>query len=541
MKEEKVFLEFLQREIDSWEQDGLLPSESLKIIRGRYNFLPSLSGSLPKITNSASGQWIRWVVYLAIFSFLAAFFSFARSHSISLGPLLRSGILIGTSMIALIGGALIYRNHRVTGIALLILGGLLLPITFYFTVHFYQLLHLLHPYLWWSLLGLVLSIVYTILAYRLNEEGLVGTAQLSLATIPFFLSAHLQLAIAFYPLLTILIAFAFYGSQQLLKEKWFFLAGRPLLLLSNILAYLTLFLPVVLRCYNSGQAVAAYSLTLFFFFLQLRFSKNSWSIIPLVIAMIIGTGSFMQFTKVSFDLYPLVNLGIITILLGFGLLMLKEREKSLSVLLLLLLTIASTSTFGIFLLKRNNFRGDWLWELTIALYALEGLGIYIFAYWQTVGRALLSFLATWFMMSSLTFLMQEVPGIGVEFYSISLGCLLVFNALIFVEAEYRNILLAVAIIVLALPSLWFSWFREGFLRTVLLSLGGITLVAIGALRQKGHLLLLGVLVLLPAILLKLIPRLSELGPPSFIWFGFFGLLLTIIACWLQRVLQNPKK
>lgn len=75
---------------------------------------------------------------------------------------------------------------------------------------------------------------------------------------------------------------------------------------------------------------------------------------------------------------------------------------------------------------------------------------------------------------------------------------------------------------------------RGLLRTVLLCLGGIGLIAVGALRHYGLALVLGLFVLLPAVSIKILPGLAELGIPRFVWFATFCALLVAIALVMQR-------
>src|SRR6185503_11687738 len=105
-----------------------------------------------------ASAWTRWVLYLAVFAFLAAFFSFAGSAALS--PATRVAILVGASGLASIAGALLHRRRRSEGMALLVLGGLLLPVAFWFLVEHYALFRPPTPLAWWCALAVVLAAAY---------------------------------------------------------------------------------------------------------------------------------------------------------------------------------------------------------------------------------------------------------------------------------------------------------------------------------------------------------------------------------------------
>ena len=110
------FLAKLQEELALWEKEGLLPPESVQALRRRYGFEDS-----PPPTDA--GQRIRWVLYLAVFAFLAAFFSFAGSSDALSGGAARVAVLLLASLAAVGAGVVLHRRHRTEGMALLILGG----------------------------------------------------------------------------------------------------------------------------------------------------------------------------------------------------------------------------------------------------------------------------------------------------------------------------------------------------------------------------------------------------------------------------------
>jgi hypothetical protein len=105
---------------------------------------------------------------------------------------------------------------------------------------------------------------------------------------------------------------------------------------------------------------------------------------------------------------------------------------------------------------------------------------------------------------------------------------------LFAERERKDLMLTMAVACLAIPSLILSFSDGSIVRTLVVSLGGIALVAVGATKEHYRTLQLGVLVLLPAIFIKAIPGLAELGIPRFVWFGLFGGILVGVAWWLQK-------
>ena len=99
--------------------------------------------------------------------------------------------------------------------------------------------------------------------------------------------------------------------------------------------------------------------------------------------------------------------------------------------------------------------------------------------------------------------------------------------------------MAAAVAMLAIPSLALSLSDGHAIRTVLLALGGIGLVGMGARWRHRDYLLMGAAVFVPAVVIKLVPDLADLGLPRFVWFGIFGVLLVGIAWLLKRSYRSP--
>ncbi|ETW95246.1 MAG: hypothetical protein ETSY1_31470 [Candidatus Entotheonella factor] len=128
---ERIFIWRLRQEIDHWEAAGVLEAQALRQLRAHYGFTTS-----DTTETDAAGRWTRWILYLAIITFLAAFFSFAGSRAVNLGPAIRVGLLILTAVVAIITGFAIHLRHRISSMVLLVLGGMLLPISLFFAVHY---------------------------------------------------------------------------------------------------------------------------------------------------------------------------------------------------------------------------------------------------------------------------------------------------------------------------------------------------------------------------------------------------------------------
>lgn len=523
------FLAQLQEELALWESEGLLPPESVQAIRRRYDFQDPRSS----IDAGDAGQWIRWVLYLAVFAFLAAFFSFAGSNDALSGGAPRVAVLLLASFVAIVSGVVLHRRHRTEGMALLILGGMLLPIAFYFTVHQYRLLLTSIPYLWWSVLGLCLAVAYTVAALQLKEEGLGGAAVLSAVAAAFLLARHGGLAQSFYPALTAALGLGCLRVERSLPQGGSQAFARAAWLIGQVLAVAALLLPFALQSYGSAGAVVGYLLAAGYFFLRVRLLDSMFSIAPLILALVAAMGAIVRATGVANDLLPLLQLSFSAALIGAGVVLLREQQQALAILLLTILVIILPGAFGLSFLHPEMFRAPWLYTLSISLYAILGAALYAVAGWQKNVRGVLSGLGTWHLFAALVLLLGGARSAGMEAYTLPLGGLLLAD-LFFVAATYRQWLLVVATGILALPSLYLSVADRGALRTVLLCLGGIALVAVGAFRGYGTALILGIFVLLPAIFIKVLPGLAELGIPRFVWFALFGALLAAIALALQR-------
>jgi hypothetical protein len=148
----------------------------------------------------------------------------------------------------------------------------------------------------------------------------------------------------------------------------------------------------------------------------------------------------------------------------------------------------------------------------------------------------LAYLAAWHLMAAwrLYWLGSDSESLTLELYSLPSGTLLMLNAAGFADRRGREQAVAVAVAMLAMPSLILSWSDGLAIRTVWLALGGIGLVGMGALWRNRRYLLMGAAVLVPAMVIKLAPDLADLGLPRFVWFGIFGGLLVGIAWLLQR-------
>lgn len=539
MNDETRFLLRLRQEIDRWQEEGLLDTDTLQILRNRYGFVnpdgtPHPQADSPHTQVEHHNPWIRWVFYLAVFAFLAAFFSFAGSRATSLGASTRIGVLLAASIASIAFGTWIYPRRRIEGIALFILSGLLLPITFYFLVHYYHLWNPPQPFLWWTALGTLLTAAYLPLAYRLKEEGLAGAALLCASSIPFLLTVHFRPPLAAYPFLCVGLAFTCWLLAPLLNNTWRTFLLRPLWLHSHLLAATALTFPITSKRFHFASTSLTYLLTALFYLLQSRRSQSPRSIAPFIVALIGAVGSALQAGQIHLGFYPLVQLLVSTTVVALALSLFRTQRETRDVLLSTLLLIVLSSTIGLFFLRTKHFPSPSIAQLTTAGYLLFSLAGYLLAWRQRRSHpVLLAHLAGWHLLAALIFaLLTTKPSL--EVYSLTCGTLLSLNALLFAKPEHRDALLTLAICIFALPSLILSWFDTHLLRTLLLSLAGITMIGAGTAKQQPRILTLGIFTLLPAIALKLIPSLSSLGIPKFLWFALFGILLAAIAFFLQR-------
>jgi len=528
MMDDKLFVARLRQEILLWEQEGIVPHDLAEALRSRYG----LAAEQPV---AEAGQWIRWVLYLAVVAFLAAFFSFAGSTAAALGPTVRVAVLLSFSLGALAAGAVYYRRRRTEGMALLILGGLLLPISYYFTVHQYHLWQLDVPYLGWCLLAGVMAVLYGLAALRLQEEGLGGAALLGALAVPFMLATHAELDRAVYAPLAASLSLVCLSLEKRWPEAFRPAFAKATWLVGYVLATTALLLPLPLFRYASEWTVLAYLLAASYYFLRLRQADSPISLVLLTIAMVAGVGAFVRAENIGSDLLPLIQLAFSLLLIGAGVLFLRRRGQALSTLLGTLFFILLPGLIVLMYLQPHHFRGIWLFYLTVGLYAAIGALLYALARLLKEARGALAFLAGWHIFAALV--LGEGGSLGTEAYCLLLGALLLLN-LLFVPEAVRFSILVLATLIMALPSLVYSATTGSALRTVLLSLGGIALITVGAFRRHAGVLILGMLVMLPAIFIKILPGLAELGIPRFVWFACFGVLLVAAAMLLQRRLKR---
>lgn len=527
MADDSQFVTRLLQEMTEWEREGLLAADAATVLRRRYE------AATPR-KPVETGQWIRWVLYLAVFAFLAAFFSFAGSSGAFAGAALRVAVLLLSSLGALGAGAFLHRRQRTEGRALLILGGMLLPIAFYYAVHHYALLPLQSPYLWWFVLGLVMAGLYTAVALALHDEGLGGVAVFSVAAAAFLLARHCGMERSLYPLLSAMLGLGCFVIERGLPGPLRPAFTQASWLLGHALAGTALLLPLILQRYGSYGAMAGYLLATGYFFLRVRLLSSTVSVAPLALSLMAAVGALVRAAGIGYDLLPLLQLAFSGTLIALGVLFLRRWEVALLTLLLTLFIVLLPGVFALMALRPEAFRGLWLYALSIGLYGVLGLALYVLARRLEIVRGVLALLGTWHLFAALIlFLGGAHAHAKVEAYTLPLGGLLLVD-LLFVSAAARAWLLTAAVGIAAGPSLFLSIADRGLLRTVLLCLGGIGLIAAGAFRHYGLALVLGIFVLLPAVFIKILPGLAELGIPRFVWFAIFGALLVTIALVMQR-------
>ncbi len=526
---ERVFNWRLRQEIDHWEHVGLLDADALRQLRTHYSF-----SAVDRAQEDATGVWTRWILYLAILTFLAAFFSFAASSALDLIPSIRVGLLAFGAGVGLFTGMVIHHRHRISSMVLLVLGGMLLPITFFFAVHHYHIWPLPTPFLWWSVLGLVMAIGFGPLAQRWREPALATSALLSALAVPFLYAFHREVDALIYPSIAVALALLIQLWRGQMAASWREVWGTPLWLSGYALAFAACLLPITLRHYGATWSAAIYFLAAAFFVVEMRTSQSTPTIASFVIALLAGIGALLRVGEVGLVYYPLVWLAVIVILLGVSLLFLRGRLQAMTGLLDTLQVLIWLSAIGFWLLPPQDFLAfDWR-VATIAGYGVLGIGLYGAALRGGDATLRLSYLAAWHLIVAWRLTCLGVTGYTIELYALPSGALLMLNALAFADQRWREQALALAVAVLAIPSLALSLSDGHAIRTALLALGGIGLVGLGALWRNRHYLWLGAAVLLPAIGLKLAPDLVDLGLPRFVWFGIFGLLLVGIAWLLKR-------
>ncbi len=525
---ERIFNWRLRQEIDHWEHIGLSDAEALRQLRTHYGF-----NTTDHAQEDTAGVWTRWILYLAILTFLAAFFSFAASSAVDLTPSIRVGLLTLGAVAGLLTGIVIHTRHRISSMVLLVLGGMLLPIAFFFAVHHYKIWPLPDPFLWWSALGLIMAIGFGPIAQRWREAALATSALLSALAAPFLYAFHIEVEALVYPSIAVALALLVQLWRGQMAVSWREIWGTPLWLLGYALAFAACVLPVALRLYGATWSAAIYFLAAAFFVVEMRTSQSTPTIASFVIALLAGIGALLRVGEVGLVYYPLVWLAVIVILLGVSLQFLRGRLQAMTGLLDTLQVLVWLSSIGFWLLPTLDFLAfDWR-VATMAGYGILGIGLYGTALRGGGQKLRLAYLASWHLIVAWRLACLGVTGYTVELYALPSGALLLLNALAFAGHRWREPALAVAVAMLAIPSLALSLSDGHAIRTALLALGGIGLVGLGALWRNRHYLWLGAAVLLPAVGLKLAPDLVDLGLPRFVWFGIFGILLVGIA-WLLR-------
>ncbi len=531
---DRIFTWRLRQEIDHWEATGLLDAMALRQLREHYGF--TISGR----EEDAVGRSMRWILYLAIITFLAAFFSFAGSRAVDLGPMLRVGLLTLGAAAAMLTGFVIHTRHRIASMVLLVIGGMLLPIAFFFAVHYYHIWLLHTPFLWWSGLGLIMALGFGPLALQWQETALATSALLSVLSVPFLYACHLEADSLVYPSIAVGLALALQFWREQLPISWQPVWRFPLWSLGYLLAAIACVLPAVIRQYGTLWASGIYLLAAIYFVFEVRVSQSTPTIASFVLALLASIGALLRVGDIGFVYYPLVWLAVIIILLGVSLWFLRGRVRAMTALLDTLQVLVWVSSIGFGLLPANDFQ-VFIWHtVTMTGYGVLGLGLYGMAFGGGIEPLRLAYLGTWHLMASwrLYWLVTSSPSMTFELYSLPSGALLMLNAMVFADRPWREQAVAVAVVVLAIPSLILSLSDGHAVRTVLLALGGIGLVGMGAQWRNRRYLLMGAAVLVPAVVIKLAPDLADLGLPRFVWFGIFGLLLVGIA-WLLKRRQQP--
>ena len=527
---ERIFLWRLCQEIDHWEAIGLLEAGVLRQLREHYGFKTS-----DRAEEDAAGRWTRWILYLAIVTFLAAFFSFAGSRAVDLGPAIRVGLLTLGAVAAILTGFVIHTRHRISSMVLLVFGGMLLPISFFFAVHYYQIWSLQKPFLWWGALGLIMAIGFGPLAQQWREAALATSALLSALPVPFLYAFHVEADLLVYPSIAAGWALVLQLWRTQMPASWQPVWRFPLWSLGYALAVAACVLPAALHVYGTVWAAGIYFLAAVYFVFDVRTSQSTPTLASFVLALLAGIGALLQVGEVKLVYYPLVWLAVIVILLGVSLLFLRGLMHARTALLDTLQVLVWISSIGFWLLPADDFQ-NFGWRLaTMVGYGALGLGLYSVALRGGKEPLRLAYLAAWHLLVAWRlFWLGNDHGMTVELYSLPSGGLLMLNAAVFADRRWREQAVATAVAMLAFPSLVLSWSDGHAIRTVLLALGGIGLVGISALWQNRRYLLMGAAVLVPAVAIKVAPDLADLGLPRFVWFGIFGILLVGIAWLLKR-------
>ncbi len=527
---ERIFIWRLRQEIDHWEATGVLEAEELRQLREHYGFNTSDAAE-----TDATGRWTRWILYLAIITFLAAFFSFAGSRAVDLGPALRVGLLTFGAAAAILTGFAIHTRHRISSMVLLVFGGMLLPISFFFAVHYYRIWSLHEPFLWWSGLGLIMALGFDPIAQRWREAALAASALFSALPVPFLYAFHVEADSLIYPSIAVALALALQFWRTQMPASWQPVWRFPLWSLGYTLALAACVLPAAQRLYGTVWAAGIYFLAAVYFVFEVRISQSTPTIASFIIALLASIGALLRVGEVELVYYPLVWLAVIAILLGVSLLFLRGQVHAMTALLDTLQVLVWISSIGFWLLPATGFQAfGWRME-TMTGYGVLGFGLYAIA-WRSGPEPLrLAYLAAWHLIVAwrLFWLGSTDVDMTLELYSLPSGALLMLNAVAFADRRWHEQAVAAAVAMLAMPSLVLSLSDGHAIRTVLLALGGIGLVGMGALWRNRRYLLMGAAVLVPAVVVKLAPDLADLGLPRFVWFGMFGMLLVGIA-WLLR-------
>ena len=353
---ERVFTWRLRQEIDDWEATGLLEAAALRQLREHYGF-KALDQS-----EEDAGRWTRWILYLAIITFLAAFFSFAGSRAVDLVPAVRVGLLALGAVAAILTGFVIHQRHRIASMVLLVLGGMLLPISFFFAVHYYQIWLLSEPFLWWSVLGLIMAIGFGPLALQWGEAALATSALLSALSVPFLYAFHVAADPLVYPAIAVVLALALQFWRGQMPASWQAVWRFPLWSLGYGLAVAACGLPVMMRHYGTMGAAGIYFLAAVYFVFEVRTSQSTPTIASFVIALLAGIGALLRVGEVGLVYYPLVWLAVIVILLGVSLLVLRGRARAMAASLDTLQVLVWISSIGFWLLPVDDFQA-FRWRL----------------------------------------------------------------------------------------------------------------------------------------------------------------------------------
>jgi hypothetical protein len=527
---ERIFTWRLRQEIDYWEATGLLEAAALHQLREHYGFK-----TLDQIEEDTTGRWTRWILYLAIITFLAAFFSFAGSRAVDLVPALRVGLLTLGAAVATLTGFVIHTQHRISSMVLLVLGGMLLPISFFFAVHYYQIWPLQKPFLYWSVLALLMALGFGPLAQQWQEAALATSALLSALSVPLLYAFHVEAEPLVYPSIAVVLAFALQAWRTEMPVSWQSVWRFPLWSLGYALAVAACVLPVMVHLYGTMWAAGIYFLATVYFIIEVRISQSTPTIASFVVALLAGIGALLRVGEVGLVYYPLVWLAVMVILLSASLGVLRGRVRAMTALLDTVQVLVWISSIGFWLLPADDFQA-FSWRLgTIVGYSILGLGLYGMALRGGVEPLRLAYLAAWHLMAGWRlYWLGYDKSMTFELYTLTSGGLLMLNAVIFADRRWREQAVAAAVAMLAVPSLLLSWSDGHATRTVLLALGGIGFVGLGAWWRNRRYLLMGAAVLVPAVVIKLAPDLADLGLPRFVWFGIFGVLLVGIAWLLKR-------